>query len=725
MPRPRARLLTLLAILALVAGLGVRNAYAATKTVYLPARWQSTGEVPWTQDRTRESANFILLWGEKSGTNPRSAPAPYTFDPDNILQQLEWLYSYYVNEMRFTPETGALAQHKIVVIVTRTWNRTELNAWATGGNADGRIGVINIAPEAARPGSWGLAHELGHVFQNLTFLSRPGYGFTDPGAATFWEAGAEYMAMRVYPDGGAGDLTRFLRTENLAYSSSRHHYGAWMLIQYLVDRHGGIEIFNRLWNEARSGEHPLETYRRLAGLTQQGLNAELAGYAQRQVTFDYSNKPRFQRFLTSLYGGGFINAYNGVPVDAVNRAAGHYAIPDALAPSDYGYNKIKLVPSADGALVRLRFKGHASNAAGSGWSYGFVAVADGTPRYGPVSTAADGQLSFQLRPGEREVYLVVLGAPTAVHHYGFLDGYTRNYRYPYEFTVAGAVPSGHEPGYSPPAATGGGHWHSNGGGWVDNRATVAATAYIGPRAAVFGTATVTGNARIEGLAWVNSGATVSGNAIVRDNAIVQGGADLSGSIVVGGDAEPASACSSGTYLLFNPDRGCDGRGGEPDVNPPYRRFTDAEVALTDDPSPTASPTASPTVPPAVSPAASPTVSPTVGPTAGPARTPPTTAPPAGRSCSARLAVAGTWTGGYQGAVTVTAGSSGTTGWTVGWPLPAGARITRVWGATVTGTTSVSATNAAWNGTLAAGATTTFGFTADGRPGTPALTCTPA
>jgi hypothetical protein len=40
------------------------------------------------------------------------------------------------------------------------------------------------------------------------------------------------------------------------------------------------------------------------------------------------------------------------------------------------------------------------------------------------------------------------------------------------------------------------------------------------------------------------------------------------------------SCSSGTYLLYNPDRGCDGRGGESDVNPAYGAFTDAELAIT-------------------------------------------------------------------------------------------------------------------------------------------------
>ena len=150
--------------------------------------------------------------------------------------------------------------------------------------------------------------------------------------------------MQVYPDGGAGDLTRFLRTENMAYSSSRHHYGAWMLVQYLVDRNGGVGMFNRMWNEAKSTEHPLETYRRIAGLTQAQLNAQLAEYAQHQVTYDYSNKSHFQTFINNVYGAGFINAYNGIAVDAVNQAAGHYTVPDAIAPSDYGYNKIKLVP---------------------------------------------------------------------------------------------------------------------------------------------------------------------------------------------------------------------------------------------------------------------------------------------------------------------------------------------------------------------------------------------
>nr|MDT0662286.1 DUF6055 domain-containing protein [Micromonospora sp. DSM 115978] len=678
------------ALLGLAVPLALPNlapvAFAAAKTVYIPSRWASTGEVPWTQSRTRESTNFILLWGDRSGTDPRNAPGEARFDPDNILSQLENLYSFYVNTMQFTPETGLLAQHKIIVIITRTWSNAPLDAWATGGSTDGRVGVINIAPGAALPGSWGLAHELAHVFQNYTFLGRSGFGFTHPSSGTFWEASAEFMAMQVYPTTAAGDLTRFIRTENLAYSSSRHHYGAWMLPQYIKDR-DGLAMFNRIWNEARNTEHPLEVYRRITGISQQQLNQRIGEYAQRNVTWDYSNRADFMPFINRLYP--FITAYNGVNVEAVNATAGHFRISDALAPSDYGYNKVKLVPSSDGALIRLRLRGHVNSAAQSGWTFGFVAVRNGVPRYGPLTTSTDAEVSFQTQPGEREVYLVVTGTPGTVHKYAFLEGYPRNYRYPYQFRVSGAVPSGFEPGYVRPAAPGGGRWHSNGGGWVDARANVAATAYVGPRAAVYGNSTVSGNARIEDLAWVNSGATVGGNAVVKQNALVQGGANLGGSVVIGGDAEPASACSAGSYLMFVPDRGCDGRTSVPaeaDINPAHPTFTDADLAFSGTgpgPTPTATPTPTPT---------------------------PTPTAPAGRSCTATYAVTGQWQGGFQGEVTIRAGGTPITGWTVSWTFANGQAVSQSWGATVSASGSaVTATNAAYNGSLAAGASATFGF----------------
>ena len=57
------------------------SAFAAAKAVYIPSNWAATGEVPWAQNRTKESANFILLWGEKSGTDPKRASGDVPLRP--------------------------------------------------------------------------------------------------------------------------------------------------------------------------------------------------------------------------------------------------------------------------------------------------------------------------------------------------------------------------------------------------------------------------------------------------------------------------------------------------------------------------------------------------------------------------------------------------------------------------------------------------------------------
>lgn len=95
-----------------------------------------------------------------------------------------------------------------------------------------------------------------------------------------------------------------------------------------------------------------------------------------------------------------------------------------------------------------------------------------------------------------------------------------------------------------------------------------------------------------------------------------------------------------------------------------------------------------------------------------------------RGCSATIRTTAQWSGGFQAEVRVTAGSAAITGWTVAWTFTGGERINSIWGATTTTNgASVSARNAAYNGSLAAGASATFGFVASGTAGSPTLTCT--
>ncbi|WP_326584818.1 GDSL-type esterase/lipase family protein [Streptomyces sp. NBC_00481] len=83
-------------------------------------------------------------------------------------------------------------------------------------------------------------------------------------------------------------------------------------------------------------------------------------------------------------------------------------------------------------------------------------------------------------------------------------------------------------------------------------------------------------------------------------------------------------------------------------------------------------------------------------------------------CGAVFRATNVWQGGYQGEVTVTNTSAATvSGWTVTVAPADGARLTQVWNgsSTTAADGTVTVTNASWNGTLAPGASATFGFVA--------------
>jgi len=122
----------------------------------------------------------------------------------------------------------------------------------------------------------------------------------------------------------------------------------------------------------------------------------------------------------------------------------------------------------------------------------------------------------------------------------------------------------------------------------------------------------------------------------------------------------------------------------------------------------------------------PTTPPTTPPTTAPT-TPPTTAPttpPDSAGCTAAVAVASQWNGGFQDNVTVTAGSAAIKAWTVKWTFANGETVSQMWSASYSAAGStVTATNVSWNGALAAKASTTFGFTGSGTPAGVTASCT--
>ncbi|MBO3083404.1 cellulase family glycosylhydrolase [Cellulomonas fengjieae] len=102
---------------------------------------------------------------------------------------------------------------------------------------------------------------------------------------------------------------------------------------------------------------------------------------------------------------------------------------------------------------------------------------------------------------------------------------------------------------------------------------------------------------------------------------------------------------------------------------------------------------------------------------------PTTPPPTG-GCTASLQVSNTWPGGYQASVTVRAGATMISGWKTALTLPAGGTVQSGWSGTYTQSgTALTVSNAAWNGLLGAGASTTYGWVGAGAPPTSSVSCT--
>jgi len=95
------------------------------------------------------------------------------------------------------------------------------------------------------------------------------------------------------------------------------------------------------------------------------------------------------------------------------------------------------------------------------------------------------------------------------------------------------------------------------------------------------------------------------------------------------------------------------------------------------------------------------------------------------ACTATYTTTSSWQGGFNGQVTIkNSGSASISSWTSKLNLASGQTISSLWQGVNTGTSgTVTVKNAPYNGSLGAGASTTYGFTASGSSSTaPTATC---
>lgn len=782
-------------VLGAVLATALGSARGGPHELVVPSAWRAA----WDAAHVREGGHVALAWGDRAGEDPRTAAADVAFDPAAALTRLEALHALQVDDLGLGVRDGPLAERKLLVVVDGTWtdapagtdDARPVPATGDGTTADvvDGVGVLRVTPAVLAAGaparavaagdaaptadasagppvgdgttpddpaappadagaaaavgtSWELARGFAEVTLRLTTAGRGDDAPDGPAAASFRAASAAYLATLAVPSGHA-DVTELLRAPHLAWGSARHGAAGWLLLDSLVAR-ADPGLVADLWTRARDGETALAAYARLTAASPEALNRRVAQYAMRAATGDAAGGAALLDGVDPV-----LLADRTTPTEVAPDDPAHHRVTGAFAPAAYGFTVVRLVPDGSGGVVRVRVRGHAeADASGDArWSVGMVAVGADGVRYGPVTETVDGEVTLAPRAGDETVLLVVTATPASVPGRA-VAAFGDTTRYPYEFRVAGAT-------VADPAAVAlpaGGHRHANGGGWVDDRADVAATAYVGPQAVVRGAARVRGDARLEGRAWVEDGAVVEGGAVVRDAAVVRSGAHLSGTVVVGGDAVVDAACADGVHTAYRPDGSCAPGAAATDVNAPVTPFAPDAVALAPVPVDEATaPAPTPGTPaPEAGAGAGGATSPPAGGTGGaagggaPTRTPapppvgaspppspgvvaPPPAVPAG-ACTARYELVNSWPNGYQAQVTVTATTSGVQGWLVQWSAVPGLGINDRWGADIaTSGGTVSAENLSWNGAVADGQSVVFGFTgtAEGEAADtlPQLRCT--
>ncbi len=627
------RIIFLLLALVLACSLGFGQ-----KQVYIPNYLNNASDIngaQFTMDKTAQSTNFILIWGNTVGTDPSSYSDPdLAFHPQAVLDTMEYIYTQFKNYDFLEDTAGTkLHQYKIVVVMLGTWGPNGSQGWAFGGDVDGVIGAFWVHPNAIRDGGV-AAHEFTHSLQaqnNIDYRTTNGLGGAWYNAGIFWETHANYMRNLLYPQSVSAWGMDVYHLET--WGDWKNTYENYQLLM-AIHLSEGPAMVSRLWRESDSYEYPLQTYKRITGYNQMAFNDSLFHYARRMATHDFD--------LNGL--GDYFRQYRSNDLKwslqsvqmtwnilrAVPGALGRYEMPIEQAPEEYAYNIIPLHVHPDSCSVIVKFKGHTAVNVHAGWRYGFVsAYPDGTlSRYSPVYGSEDLEIHFTMEPNENKLYLVVMGAPkdsiTTNTTNDTWKGYPKHFRFPYELAILGALPEGHQPPemFRDHFKTNG-QLHPNGGGWVSSSASVSPSVYVGPAAMVLGNSIITGNVHIGGTSMVRH-ALLSGNVQVKDNALVEGGVLedsaiveghalvenvmmsgnakvgmrarvsnylLSGFVEVGGDVivyNEEGDCDNGTHYRLtnyydNKLLECDGRTPQhpdnADVNQSYSLFSDSAMTM--------------------------------------------------------------------------------------------------------------------------------------------------
>ena len=414
-------------ILAFLASLALQAVTLEQKSVYIPRDLQGMDlndpASKWSTGRMVSTENVVLFWAPGFGDNIASAPDldghRMSVDMANLLARLEQFYRFYYHDLGFVKPGSKADRYKMMVMLDYS-----LEGTAYGGDYDGEIGALWIAPNRVQDARLNcIAHELGHSFQSQIACDGEGESW---GGHGIFEMASQWMLWRVNPDWPADEnyhLAAFRDNTHRAFLHIDNIYRSPYILEYWAEKHGDHAIAD-LFRAGRRGEDPVETYKRVYGMSQEKFNDEMFDAVRSLVNWDLEYARDNMRRYANIW-------------DTPLTRSGRWMSPDtARVPEDYGFNFIRLDVPAPGKSVRVNVEG-LSPGKDAGWRYGLVAVdSEGRSTYSDVKQARKGTLSYTAPadgPETEHLWLVVMGAPTA--HRQLSRGLTGSRRWNYRFST--------------------------------------------------------------------------------------------------------------------------------------------------------------------------------------------------------------------------------------------------------------------------------------------------
>lgn len=407
------------------------------KKIYVPTWMMGNVNDPsnnWSIERSKQSKNWILFWEPGFGDDPGASV-------DECLALAEKAFAFYTDSLKFITRGSSKTDTYKMIIRYRYSTEWE----ATGSGVDNTIGLLTLTNWAMTSrGGQTVAHEVGHCFQYQVHCDNNnnngwmyGYGVDGAGSNGWWEQCAQWQAYKVFPE------QQFTNEWFSGYLSNVHkhllhetpRYENYFIQDFWTYKHGMDEI-GKLWNKSYNPEDPIETYKRLHGLTQAAFNDEMWECAARFASWDIP--------ALKTLGAGKVTTR---PQPKLNNQGSYvWRIDPTVCLENYGHNIIRINAPVTAKTVTAYFEGlagtdgyRAKNLAYAGWRYGFVALlTNGQRVYGPMKAVTKSgvkdTVSFDCPAGCSRLWLVVTGAPNSHWRHAWDDDDTNDEQWPYQVT---------------------------------------------------------------------------------------------------------------------------------------------------------------------------------------------------------------------------------------------------------------------------------------------------